>query len=157
MTPQSYNEIAFVFGGDGMCKEAAFGAMSLASSASTIVRFTGTHGTFSPFFLNLCSICLYFKTRLLAIGRIIAVNGIGARPSFRISRGTMQPVSSHAGHTSGSQSFAQSRWDGLDWVIIINTEDLPPFTAGQNPFDDLLYTGSGSGSVTAFLAANPVV
>jgi CubicO group peptidase (beta-lactamase class C family) len=46
MTPQSYNEVAFVFGGDGMCKEAAFGAMSLASSASTIVRFIGSHGTF---------------------------------------------------------------------------------------------------------------
>lgn len=46
MTPQTYNEMAFVFGGDGMCKEANFGSMSLASSASTIVRFIGTHGTF---------------------------------------------------------------------------------------------------------------
>jgi len=53
MTPQTYNEMAFVFGGDGMCKEANFGAMSLASSASTIVRFIGTHGTFSHLSLTI--------------------------------------------------------------------------------------------------------
>jgi len=51
-------------------------------------------------------------------------------------------------------SFAESRWDGLDFAIIINTEDLPPFTPGQNPFDDVLCTGSGG--VSAFLAGNPV-
>jgi hypothetical protein len=49
-------------------------------------------------------------------------------------------------------SFAQSRWDGLDFAIIINTEDLPPSASGQNPFDDVLCVGG----VNAFLAANPV-
>ncbi|KAH8753931.1 beta-lactamase/transpeptidase-like protein [Hyaloscypha sp. PMI_1271] len=58
MTPQTYNEMAFVFGGDGMCKEANFGAMSLASSASTIVRFIGTHGTFSHRSLTMCLLSL---------------------------------------------------------------------------------------------------
>ncbi|KAE9379909.1 hypothetical protein N431DRAFT_552195 [Stipitochalara longipes BDJ] len=123
MNPNTYDEMAFVFGGDGMCKEANFGSMSLASSASTIVRFIGTH----------------------------AVTGIGPRPSFRVSRG-VNPVSSHKGHTSGSMSFAESRWDGLDFAIIINTEDLPPFAPGQNPFEDVLCVGS----VNGFLAANPV-
>jgi hypothetical protein len=36
MTPQSHHEIMFVFAGNGMCKEATFGTMSLICSASTV-------------------------------------------------------------------------------------------------------------------------
>jgi CubicO group peptidase (beta-lactamase class C family) len=48
--PTTYDEqiVAFTFGGDGMCKEAAYGDMSLASSASTVASFIGYYGMFFP-------------------------------------------------------------------------------------------------------------
>jgi len=51
LTPASNIEVAAIFGGDGMVKEAAYAAASLAASASTLVKFIATHGTSLPFSL----------------------------------------------------------------------------------------------------------
>jgi len=43
LQPQSDAPVACIFGGDGMVKEAAVGPSSLASSASTLVKFLAKH------------------------------------------------------------------------------------------------------------------
>src|SRR5262249_12216720 len=34
-----------------------------------------------------------------------------------------------SGSTPGSSSWAESRWDGVDWAYVINTRDWPPATS----------------------------
>jgi CubicO group peptidase (beta-lactamase class C family) len=46
--PSSDEQVAFIFGGDGMHKETAVGSSALAASASTLVKFIANHGTSGP-------------------------------------------------------------------------------------------------------------
>jgi hypothetical protein len=87
---------------------------------------------------------------------IIAVNGIGARPPLYSTFSNLFPVSFRAGQDAGALSFAESRWDGLDWAILVNTQDLPgyPFAVGTSPFVDVLCEGNTG--VSGFLSANAI-
>jgi hypothetical protein len=44
--------------------------------------------------------------------------------------GGRAPGSARAGSTPGASTWAESRWDGVDWAYTVNTRDWPP-TNGQ--------------------------
>lgn len=77
-----------------------------------------------------------------------AVWGIGPRPSFGTGG-----YSAREGSTPGTETWAESRWDGIDWAVTVNTRDWPAFATGQDPFGNLLCQTT----IPAFLGANPVV
>ena len=75
-----------------------------------------------------------------------AVRGIGPRPTF-----TDGDYLDREGSTPGTNTFAQSRWDGLDWAVVVNTRDWPQFAKNEDPFADALC----GVTIPGFLNTNP--
>jgi len=81
--------------------------------------------------------------------RNTAVWGIGGRP---ILYGADQLLA-REGSTPGANTWAESRGDGFDWAITVNTRDYAPRADGQDPFVDILCNVT----MSAFLDANPML
>jgi hypothetical protein len=37
-----------------------------------------------------------------------------------------------------NQHTAEAQWNGLDWSVVVNTRDYPPFAQNKNPLADIL-------------------
>jgi hypothetical protein len=136
LQPLSPNLVANVFGGDGMVKEAAFGPSALTCSALMLVKFISTYGKLKLQMRGYPLLCAMFRPLSLSYADcFIAVWGNGGRV-----------ISNRNGCMSGSRTWAESRSDGVDWALTLNTDEFP---MDQN-FVDLCTT-----SITGWLDTSP--
>jgi CubicO group peptidase (beta-lactamase class C family) len=105
--PLNPNNVADIYGGDDMFKDSAQGSCAITASAPALVKFISKHGE-TP----------RYQSRLT----VAAVWGNGGRA----------PGSDRSGSTPGASTWIESRWDGLDWALTINTRDFPGGEADFN-------------------------
>ena len=65
--------------------------------------------------------------------------------------GGRAPGSARSGSTPGASSWAESRWDGVDWSYVVNTRDWPPVT----PAASTTVSGMQALTTTPFTLAVP--
>jgi CubicO group peptidase (beta-lactamase class C family) len=118
------------YGGDGLYKESSNGPSAMSCSATSLARYIYTHG--ERFIIR-----LLFELKVLTY-IALAVRGIGGRAANNWHDGVM----------SGSRTFDQSRSDGIDWAVVLNTADFPN---GDN------FWGLVNGRINAYLDTNPTV